>query len=38
MTTGTWQLIRLILRRERFRIAVWTIGLVTMVAISAESV
>ena len=38
MTTGTWQLIRLILRRERFRIGVWTIGLVAMVAISVESV
>ena len=38
MTTGTWPLIRLILRRERFRIGIWSVGLVAMVAISAESV
>ncbi len=36
--TGTFALVRAILRRERIRIAVWITGIVLMVAISAESV
>lgn len=37
-TTGTWPLVRAIVRRDRVRIALWTIGMTAMVALSIESV
>lgn len=36
--TGTWQLTRAAVRRDRVRIVLWSVGLVAMVALSAESV
>jgi ABC-2 type transport system permease protein len=36
--TGTRQLLRLVLRRERFRAAMWLLGLVGLMAASASSV
>lgn len=36
--TGTRQLVRLVLRRDRFRIAMWMSGLVGLMAVSASSI
>ncbi len=36
--TGTTQLVRLVLRRDRFRAAMWLLGLVGLMAVSASSV
>lgn len=36
--TGTWELLRLVLRRDRIRLAIWVAAIVSLVAISAGSV
>ncbi|MDH4076809.1 MAG: hypothetical protein OEW29_12800, partial [Acidimicrobiia bacterium] len=37
-TTGAARLIRLILRRDRFRLPLWWVGLVGLMAVSAQSI
>lgn len=35
---GTWRLVRLVVRRDRLRIALWAMGIVGLVAVSAGSI
>jgi ABC-2 type transport system permease protein len=37
-STGAWRLVRLILRRDRVRLSLWVVSLVTLMAVSAQSV
>ena len=36
--TGTWQLVRLILRRDRIRLPIWIVALTAVTGLSASAV
>ena len=36
--TGTWHLVRLILRRDRFRLPIWIVALTALTGLSANAV